>query len=82
VYLELPTESRHGSANYRRLTHVTLPVAQTVGKVSVFFGVDQEYLDKTYVTIRVRRSGGTGPDGYSIHLNSKDFPPLNAHVGK
>jgi len=77
VYLELPTESRHGSANYRRLTHVTLPVAQTEDKVSVFFGVDEEYLDKTYVTIRVRRSG-TSPDGYTIPLNKKDFPPPNA----
>jgi hypothetical protein len=82
VYFESPTESGHGSANSRRLTHVTLPVAHTKDKVSLFFGVDQEYLDKTFVSIYVRRTGGTSPDGYSIHLNSKDFPPPHAPAGK
>lgn len=47
VYLESPTESGHGPANSRRLTSVTLRPAQTEDKVCVFFGVDEEYLDRT-----------------------------------
>jgi hypothetical protein len=79
VYLELPTESDHGSAKYRRLTSVTLkPVIQTEEKVRVFFAVDSEYLDRTIVTIRVRSPGGTSSDGYNIRLDGKDFPPPKA----
>ena len=76
VYSELPTNNEHGSAEYRRLTSVTLlPLTQTQGKVRVFFAVDQEYLDKTDVIIRVHSSGGTDPNGYTIRLSRKDFPP-------
>jgi hypothetical protein len=72
VYLKRPT---------RLLTSTTLrPVAQTDGKVQMFFVVDEEYLDRTELMILVRHPGGRKADGFSIRLSPKDFPPPNARA--
>jgi hypothetical protein len=77
VYSELPTGSR---GPYRLLASTTLRRAQTAGKVSLFFVVDEDYLNRTEVTILVRNPAWRKSNGYSIRLSRKDFPPPNARA--
>jgi hypothetical protein len=85
VYSELPENQPQGPTKYRRLVSATLePLGGTPEKVRVFFTVDPEYLNRTIISIRVKRNNSTDPDGYTIQLDPRDFPapqPAQSHQG-